>query len=215
MSSWQRSTFSTQTLTGAAEIPDQVESTPGLKFARFFSQVMRLNIHLLPMAWDAGRESIGAGATSRINEAKNLNMSLAFKRADRNRSDEQIFDSLTREITILALKSISDHPNIAQLQGICWDVSAGENEDDDRLWPVLIFPKSQFGDLGKLIAQSDDRSLDFQQRSKLCVDVGTAIMDMHALGKVQPLPFLRRAQMRVLPTRLKVFCSPQASYTVT
>lgn len=177
MSSWQRSVLSTKTSTADGKNTQDRPETPGIAFARFFSQAMRLNVPFLPMTWDAGRDNIGSGATSSVNEALNLNLSLAFKRVDRRRPERQIYETLTREIAVLAHKSVRDHPKMVQLQGICWDL-----DDDDRPWPVLLFPKSHLGDLRKFMTLQEGRILDFDQRLSLCLDVGTALLDMHAIG---------------------------------
>ena len=74
---------------------------------------------------------------------------------------------------------LREHPNIVELQGICWDVPA-----DDEVWPVLVFEKTQFGDLYNFLRVPVGRDLSITERLKLCVDVGTAIIDMHSLGRI-------------------------------
>jgi serine/threonine protein kinase len=80
---------------------------------------------------------------------------------------------------VLAHKSVREHPNIAQLQGICWDVSAF----DDKPWPVLVFEKTHLGDLYEFAMLPAGRTMNFSQRLRLCMDMGRAIMDMHSMSK--------------------------------
>jgi hypothetical protein len=47
------------------------------------------------------------------------------------------------------------------------------------VWPVLVLEKSQYGDLYNFATLPVGRELCFAKRLKLCVDVGTAISDMH------------------------------------
>jgi serine/threonine protein kinase len=149
-------------------------------FLSFLAVVQALKIDFLPMTWDAGRDDIGFGATSRVNETHiNIHTSFALKRVNRHKSEEQIFRSCTKEITVLAHKSVREHPNIAQLQGICWDVSAF----DDKPWPVLVFEKTHLGDLYEFAMLPAGRTMSFSQRLRLCMDMGRAIMDMHSMSK--------------------------------
>jgi hypothetical protein len=75
---------------------------------------------------------------------------------------------------VLGHASTRNHPNIVDLQGICWDVAS-----DDKVWPVLVFEKSQYGDLHNFTTLSIGRELSVADRLKLCVDVSKAISDMH------------------------------------
>lgn len=149
-------------------------------FLSFLATVQALKIDFLPMTWDAGRDYIGFGATSRVSESRiNIHTSFALKRVNRQKSEEHIFKSFIKEITVLAHPSVREHPNIAQLQGMCWDVSAY----DDKPWPVLVFEKTHFGDLDNFLRLPAGRAMSFSDRLKLCMDIGTAIMDMHSISK--------------------------------
>lgn len=55
---------------------------------------------------------------------------------------------------------------------------------DDKVWPVLVFRKTQYGDLYNFAALPIGRELSVGQRLKLCVDVGTAISDMYSNSKL-------------------------------
>ncbi|OCK78127.1 kinase-like protein, partial [Lepidopterella palustris CBS 459.81] len=146
----------------------------------FLAVVQKLQIDILPIRWQPERLPIGAGATGKINEALiNLHTSFAFKCvSDRQKLDEseaKILQAFVSEIVVLGHPLIREHPNIAKLQGICWDISS-----DDKVWPVLVFEKTQYGDLYNFITLPVGRDLRIAERLKLCVDVGVAIMDMHS-----------------------------------
>jgi len=111
----------------------------------------------------------------------NLETSFAFKRVWRkdqaatSAASEAIFDSIIREMMILRHPSIQQHPNIVELQGICWDIPY-----DEKVWPVLVFEKSQYGDLYEFAKRDVGRQLAFSERLRLCLDIGTAVADMHS-----------------------------------
>ncbi|KAL9100712.1 MAG: hypothetical protein Q9163_003938, partial [Psora crenata] len=132
----------------------------------------------------------GEGGTSKISQAfANMQMCLAFKRIDHDKepgkSEAEIFEMLTNEITVLGHPSIQEHPNIALLQGICWDITS-----DGKVWPVLVFEKSRFDDLYNFARRPVGKELDIHHRLKLCVEIGNAIMYMHSYniihGDVKP-----------------------------
>ncbi|KAJ0108132.1 hypothetical protein J7T55_007251 [Diaporthe amygdali] len=147
-------------------------------FLSFLAVAQSLKIDILPLTWDAGRNDIGSGATARVMEALiNIHTRFAFKRANKQKLESEIFRSFTNEIAVLSHSFIREHPNIAQLQGICWEISA----TDDKPWPVLVFEKTSLGDLYSFAKLPASRSMNFSQRLKLCVDIGTAIMAMHSV----------------------------------
>jgi len=154
----------------------------------FLAVIQRLQIDILPITWQAARQPIGVGATGRINEALiNLHTSFAFKcvsdRQKERENEEAIIRVLINEVIVLGHESIRNHPNIVELQGICWDVASGD-KSDDKVWPVLVFKKTQYEDLYNFAMRPIGRALCFAKRLKLCIDVGTAIWDMHSNSKL-------------------------------
>jgi hypothetical protein len=164
-------------------------------FITFLAVAQRLQIDFLPITWQSTRQQIGIGGTSRIDEAlMDIQTSFAFKRvAEEHKRDETentIFQVLISEITVLRHPSIRAHINIVELQGICWDIplkteishikeTATISLDKDKVWPVLVFEKSQFGDLYHFARLPVGRELGIDERIKLCLDIGTAVVDMH------------------------------------
>jgi hypothetical protein len=149
----------------------------------FLAVIQKLQIGILPITWQAALQPIGAGATGKINEALiNLHTSFAFKCVSdgqkESKADGRVIRALINEVVALGHPSIRQHPNVAELQGICWDVTT--NEQGNEVWPVLIFEKTQYGDLYNFATLPVGRELGFAKRLKLCVDVGTAVLDMHS-----------------------------------
>ncbi|KAI1074719.1 kinase-like domain-containing protein [Whalleya microplaca] len=137
---------------------------------------------LLPITWQAARAAIGKGGTAQINQRLlNLQMSFAFKcvkdeeKETKNESD--ILEQVISEILILGSTDIQQHPNIVKLEGVCWDIGA-----DRKVWPALVFEKSHYGNLEEFARLSPGRELQRQDRVKLCVDIATAVSDMHSHG---------------------------------
>lgn len=171
--SFWRSASSAEVHATAAE-PDK------FNFLSFLATAQALQIEFLPIVGDAARGVIGTGGTSRVHQSLvNLDTSFAFKTYHkRDKTEEKIFRTLINEITVLSQPFVREHANIAQLQGICWDISPG----DDKPWPVLVFEKSHFGDLRHFIGHGG-RDMTVDARLGLCVDIGRAIMDMHSSRK--------------------------------
>lgn len=183
MSSDYRSSYWLHWQSASGAEVSEIEADPErFNFLAFLATAQALEIEFLPMAWDASG-AIGAGGTSRIHQTlANLDTSFAFKTyRTHNKTEEQIFQTLIAEITILSQPFIREHANIAQLHGICWDISP----DNDKPWPVLVFEKSHLGDLYRFIT-SEGRNMTLEERLFLCADIGRAIIDMHSNRKSEP-----------------------------
>lgn len=149
-------------------------------FITFLAVAQKMQVDILPITWQSARGMIGKGATSTIYEALiNSQTSFAFKCTSDYRKllNTNDFQFLINEVTVLS--QLREHPNIVELQGICWDVTA-----DDEVWPVLVFEKAQFGDLYNFLKLPVGRDLSIPERLSLCVDIGTAIIDMHSHGMI-------------------------------
>ena len=88
------------------------------------------------------------------------------------------------EMLVLAQPAIVNHPNILKLEGICWEVSP-RNHD---VSPVLVFERAQYGDLRSFLSGPDSQKLPFQDRVRICNDIGNAISSMHASRKILEFP---------------------------
>jgi hypothetical protein len=161
-------------------LPRALLSGPPCDFITFLAVAQKLDISLLPITWQSARGLAGLGGTAKINQALiDIQTTLAFKCVkDIDKHDDnaaQIFRMLINEIVALSDPSIRKHPNILELQGICWDIPS-----DNEVWPVLVFEKSHFGDLRHFATLPVWMDLTMGERLKLCIDIGTAIADMHS-----------------------------------
>lgn len=176
---------------------------------KFLATVQAVQVQILSISWQHGRDPIGQGGTARVLETPvNVNTSLAFKHVayqlvatqPNNHAstqygldsyqllmdavsalpESQVFRLLTVEVVALLHPIIRRHPNIAQLQGICFEVSPS----DQRPWPVLVFEKSSLGDLLSFLASPVGRATGMDARIRLCADVVWAIAYMHMHGKI-------------------------------
>lgn len=182
MSTYEHS-FKRYFLSDSAVQSEPVVDTP-YDLITFLDVVQRLQVAILPITWQTARQPVGAGATSEIKQALiNLQTSFAFKCVSdmqkREQSETKILQALISEMTVLGHPSIRGHPNIVELQGICWDVPS-----DNEVWPVLVFEKSQFGDLYNFATLPVGRDLRIDERLELCMDIGTAIIYMHLNSKL-------------------------------
>jgi hypothetical protein len=152
-------------------------ATRKFDFLTFLSVAQALQIRFSYIKWDEAREKAGSGGTSQVDQAvANIRTSFAFKRVkDKNRAKNIIFQALTNEIAVLGHDAVREHPNIAQLQGIGWDIP----QEDDVPWPVLIFEKTELGDLYEFASSPKGRRMEIKERLKICADLGLAIADMH------------------------------------
>jgi serine/threonine protein kinase len=148
----------------------------------FLAVAQKVQVDILPITWQSARGIIGVGATSTIYEASiNSQPSFAFKCIKYQGEGESLktynFLTLINEVT--ALSQLRGHPNILELQGICWDVIA-----DDEVLPVLVLEKAPFGNLYTFLERPVGRDLSIPERLSLSVDIGTAIIHMHSHGMI-------------------------------
>ena len=133
------------------------------------AQVTRTDF--LPIAWYPSYY-LGRGGFALLNQSPvKAELSFAFKRLGKygQISDEETQDlfSSTNELIILRHRPISSHPNIIKLEGICWEVTVGE----DRILPVLVFEKAAYGDLFQFRDTEEGRKLTVEQKVALCAQI--------------------------------------------
>ncbi|KAJ6258543.1 hypothetical protein Dda_6587 [Drechslerella dactyloides] len=154
----------------------------------FLAVVQHRRIDLLPFQWEVG-ESLGQGGTANISSGGSVetsqghNLSFAFKRFQREgagykKDASKVYQALLSEVYILGHPVVRQHPNVNALQGVCWDVVYGEP------WPVLVFKKTEYGDLKRFMKTPEGRGLSFTDKINLCWDIGNAIELMHACDAV-------------------------------
>lgn len=151
----------------------------------FIAVAQKLQISFLGISWQVKKEILGEGASGSINQALvTLHTSLAFKCVEHKsmRSEDEIFRTLTNEIIAFSHPANRRNRGVLNLEGICLDVETSE-EGQDKIWPTLVFEKSQDGDIAKFLTRSAaGRKLSFKERAFLCMDVAWAMSDMHMHG---------------------------------
>lgn len=177
----------------SSSISDQ--ATTPCNFITFLAAAQKLGVSFLPITWQSKRPSLGEGRTSQIGQAlMNLQTSFAFKRVSEkdklDRSEEDILRRCINEITILWHPAIRNHPNILELQGLCWEICSTAqvsaeatpppSPNHETVWPVLVFEKSHLEDLYHFARLPIGQELGIRDRLKICLDIGKAIAHMQS-----------------------------------
>lgn len=160
-------------------------------FLDFLGIAQSLDIDFLPITWQPALDKVGEGGTAVIRQTLiNIRMTFIFKHLKRPRSAMERtrnLRALIAEISILGHPIIRSHPNIASIEGICWDVVLGDGEE---VWPVLVFEKTQHGDLNRFMTSGPGKELDTKNRLDMLFDVALAVRDLHTTGRfLNSLPF--------------------------
>ena len=179
--------------------PKRLDVSYGL--ITFLGVAQKLGIKFLPITWQPALDHIGRGATAEIREASmSLRARFAFKRpifqtsSDYWELESRILPALIAEMSVLADPSIRRHPNIIQLEGICWEILSGDGEAVSRdkpieygkggIVPVLVFEKADDGDLSRFMIHSVGKTLNFRDRLEICAAIATAVAAMHSYSKL-------------------------------
>jgi hypothetical protein len=155
-----------------------------LNLVDFLAIAQWRKIDLLPLTWLPGLGSDQGliGGTANIQQAPiDLRLSLAYKRIHREnftiRDMDEIFRLLATEVIVLGHPIIRNHPCIARLEAICWDIQK------ESIFPVLVFKKAVHGDLRRFMHTANGRNITTENRLRLCSDVASAIMTLHSFRK--------------------------------
>lgn len=156
-------------------------------FIRLLSIALALDVHVLPLTWQPALEGLGEGATSEISQSPfNAEVSFAFKRFNilnpsTGLSEAKFrslqYNALVAEVAVLSCPAIDEHPNIACLQGVCWEVVSSE-----EIRPVLVFRKAEGGDLRQFLSSSFGSGLSLCDRQVLCGEIAKGLDIMHQCG---------------------------------
>jgi hypothetical protein len=146
--------------------------------------VQRLGLDLLPCTWQPALDPLGVGGTAEVRQLLiNLQMSFAFKRFTTSMPEESRYRVLISEIKILCHPEIRNHKNIITLEGVCWDFVGC-----DKVSPVLVFEKTECGDMHQFLISDVGERICLEDRLKLCADVAAALMAMGSHGeRLEPL----------------------------
>jgi len=142
----------------------------------FLSVVQKYNVDYLHITWQPALADLGTGGSGTISQSTfNTDMPLAFKRFHDNNDSDTDFLPLISEVMVLSQPAIKMHPNIVNLEGICWEIK----RRTDKAVPVLVFQKAA-GDLQQFMNVSQGRNMSIDDRLNLCADIGSAIRTLHA-----------------------------------
>ena len=162
-------------------LPDTCE---GYGIPSFLALCHRLELPFLSITWEARRGQVGEAGQARINQSLvNAQTSFVYKRFKLMKGVD--LRPIIQEVAVLTHPAIRNHPHIIPVQGYCWEIENGEGEGlSHTIRPVLVFPKSEYGDLRTFFKTNKGRSICILDRLKLAEDIGVAIRDMHANGKL-------------------------------
>ena len=161
-------------------------------FISFLAVAQYYEIDFVSLAWEQARGRLGSGGTSEIwqsNYDKRKNFVFKRMRSAITDSDEQEngFNALVSEISILSHPLIRHHQNIVKLEGISWEI----HPKSHKVWPVLVLEKAQLGDLRSFMNSEEGRSTTLRDRLELCTDVASAIIALHSNCKPRVLDYYR------------------------
>jgi hypothetical protein len=144
----------------------------------FLASVQKFQVRILPISWHPGLESLGEGGSATLSQSiVTAARCLAFKRFRRTEDPAERFESLTTEIEILSQPLVLRHPNIVDLEGVCWEVDRHTRD----IAPVLVFEKAQW-DMGQLMETPEGKGLSMDQKLQLYVQVGGGFLALHNSG---------------------------------
>ena len=144
----------------------------------FLSIVQRCNVDYLPNTWQPALSTLGVGGSGAISQSTfMIEKPLAFKRFHDSENSDVGFLSMMSEVLILSQPPIQNHPNIVDLEGICWEIKPRT----EKAVPVLVFEKASW-DLQQFMNVREGMDMAFEDRLKICADVGGAIAALHAYG---------------------------------
>ena len=144
----------------------------------FLSIVQKCDVAYLPITWQPTLSTLGAGGSASISQSTFMTKKpLAFKRFHHSKDSDNDFLPLVSEVLILSQPPIRSHPNIVDLEGICWEIELKA----EKAVPVLVFEKASW-DLRQFMNVREGMDMVFEDRLKICADIGSAIMALHAYG---------------------------------
>ena len=144
----------------------------------FLSIVQKCDIDYLPITWQPTLNTLGVGGSGTISQSTFITEKpLAFKRFNDSENPDGGFLPMMSEVLILSQPPIRNHPNIVDLEGICWEVKPST----EKAVPVLVFEKASW-DLQQFMNVREGMDMSLEDRLKMCAEVGGAIMALHLYG---------------------------------
>jgi hypothetical protein len=140
----------------------------------FLSLVQKYDVDFLPITWQPALSTLGVGGSGTISQSTFItDMPLAFKRYH----EDGDFLPIMSEVLILSQPPIQKHPNIINLEGICWEIKPRT----EKAVPALVFEKATW-DLDQFMNLEEGMNMSIDDRLKFCANIGSALMVLHAYG---------------------------------
>ena len=144
----------------------------------FLSIVQECDVDYLPITWQPALNTLGVGGSGTISQSTFIaEKPLAFKRFHDSEDSDDGFLPMMSEVLILSQPPIRNNPNIVDLEGICWEIKPST----EKAVPVLVFEKASW-DLQQFMNVREGMDMSFEDRLKICAEVGDGIMALHAYG---------------------------------
>ena len=144
----------------------------------FLSIVQKCNVEYLPITWQPALSTLGVGGSGTISQSTfTTEKPLAFKRFHGSENSDDDFLPMISEVLILSQPPIQNHPNIVDLEGICWEIKPWT----EKAVPVLVFEKASW-DLQEFMNVREGMDMELEDRLNICADIGGAIVALHAYG---------------------------------
>ncbi|KAF8534599.1 kinase-like domain-containing protein [Trichophaea hybrida] len=152
----------------------------------FLSIVQKWDVDFLPITWNPALGDISQSGSGTICQSTfNQDLSLAFKRYHGFGNEPGYFLPLISEVLILSQPPVVNHPNIIDLEGVCWEIKSPTNE----AVPVLVFEKAAW-DLSQFMNSEEALKMSTNDRLQICTDIGNALLTLHAYdvihGDIKP-----------------------------
>lgn len=160
----------------------------------FLSLIIKSNIDIYQVTWDGSSSALGVGGTAIVNQgAPGEEGGIAFKRINTMSddaladaacndlsADTRVFKILMSEVSILTHPAISAHPNIIDLEAICFETNF--DFQVPKILPVLMFEKAPCGDLEAFIEKNME--LEYDTVLRLLKDVLQTVGCLHSNRKL-------------------------------
>lgn len=165
--------------------------TSHYNFVSFLAVCQHCGLDFLPLSWTPALPFIGVGGTARISESSiNLQHLLVFKRVkwesepDPGNTSEYVLNymALVSEVWALTQPALHDHPNVINIEGICWEFLGGTQ----KVSPVLLFRRAEFGDLRQFM-DLHGKKISLLQRLDICLQIAKGLLVVHRSRKLQTI----------------------------
>lgn len=167
----------------------EMEADEHSPLLRLLTIAKSVNCSILPLAWGSAMDLLGEGATGKISQAPlNSQISFAYKRfshrlgAESNLTHEKginiLYNSMVCEMVAFHLPEIYRHPNIAKVEGLCFELVP----ESDKVWPVLVFRKAVLGSLDHFI-DGLENALELADLVDACGEIAKGLRVLHISGE--------------------------------